>query len=78
MKIYSKKKIETKQLSKVVCDYCKKEGTIFGINSDKKSFCGGVISISFSYPSKFDSKEFELDICDECFEKHFRKVINKG
>jgi len=32
---------------------------------------GGTLRATFGYPSKFDLREYEFDVCDACFEKRF-------
>ena len=72
--IKTKKKIvktEEQIITKVYCDYCKKEFDKITV------FCNGFgqISISFGYGSSFDDDSFNLQICDACFKKNFLKLV---
>ncbi|MDD3160042.1 MAG: hypothetical protein PHQ98_03680 [Candidatus ainarchaeum sp.] len=65
--LLKKKKIDSFVVVKQNCDFCKKE-----INLD---YGCGTVDIEFGYGSKYDDERFHLDICDDCFDLYFKKVV---
>lgn len=61
------KQVEEEEVVNVMCDWCKKPFTKPFI----ECFGYGTIEVSFGYPSEFDGKDFDAEICDDCFKEHF-------
>ena len=70
--------VEEEEVVEVICDWCKKP---FEKNF-VECFGYGTIEISFGYPSDFDGKDFEGEICDDCFREkimpHLREREDGG
>jgi len=64
---------EEEVIEKAFCDFCNKE-------FDERTIeCHGygIIGCSFGFGSCFDDERFSLEICDNCFVKHFGKLFKK-
>jgi hypothetical protein len=65
--ILKKKKIDSFVVVKQNCDFCNKEiDLVYGC---------GTVDIEFGYGSKYGGERFNLDICDDCFDLYFKKVV---
>lgn len=66
---------EIESIESVTCDYC---GMLFDATTTQ-CYGYGHLEISFGYGSKFDDDHYFLQICDNCFIKHFQhKFIKEG
>jgi len=61
------------KLDKSFCDWCGKEftGEIMQCNGY------GTVIIGFGYGSIYDDSKWEGEICDDCFEKKFKKKLRQ-
>jgi hypothetical protein len=83
MKIYEQRLKKIQCLKEIQCDFCKKN--IIDISETKEgcNFQGGEIVLYFGYGSRFDllgrfniiDEKKQLDICDNCAEKIFGKIL---
>lgn len=58
-----------KMVDHVSCNFCGKMG--------KEFFQGGSGKVSFGYGSKYDTTYYDFDVCDDCFDKHFKPLKDK-
>jgi len=92
MKKYKKVKKEVEVLDKFICDICGKDMTCCEFNpldnnnneikdyfktNDKHYFEGGTFVFNFGYGSRYDWYHYNGEICDDCFDKHFAKLLKK-
>jgi len=63
-----KEEIETEKVITVRCDFCQKE--FDKITVICKGY--GQVKIKFGYGSKYDGDIFRGEICDDCFDDHFK------
>ena len=62
----------TEEIKDIWCDFCYKKIK----DKNDEFYSGGTIQFNFAYGSDKDDALgcfTPMDICDECFEKHFRK-----
>ena len=93
MKKYKTVNKEVEILDKIFCDVCGKDITECGIlpldengnkiedyyeTNDKEEYNGGAFEFHFKYYSKRDGECYKGEICDECFDKHFVKLLKKS
>ena len=64
--------VEKQEIVEVICDFCKKT-----FKKDLGVYPCGSIVIEFGYGSKHDLRRFTGDICDDCFEKHFKENLQE-
>lgn len=66
-----KEEIETEKVITVSCDFCQKEFDKLTVQCE--GF--GSINIEFGYGSKYDGIRYSGEICDNCFEIHFKEKL---
>ena len=66
-----KEEIETEKVITIRCDFCQKE--FDKITIECEGF--GSIKIEFGYGSKYDGIIYSGEICDNCFEDHFKEKL---
>jgi len=64
---------EVENVTSIICDFCHKDLT----DDFKISNGQGTVRIGFGYGSGFDGDSFALEICDDCFLKHFGRLLDK-
>ena len=67
-------------VDEIICDWCGKNFLVHDGETGYDFPCGGTVLIDFGYGSRFDSaepEEYKGDICDDCFELHFKKFLLK-
>jgi len=92
MREYKKVKKEVRILDKFICDICEKDmseigGTVLDENNnviedyfetnDIDGYSGGSLEFHFGYFSKRDGNHYKGEICDDCFDKYFAKLLKK-
>jgi len=64
MRVYKTKNVKKDIVASVYCDICKQP-----IDKAFVDYNGWVqLKTSAGYPSQYDGQEYELDMCDGCFE----------
>ena len=94
MKEYKKVNKEVEILDKISCDVCGKDlidnptlpldennniiEDYYETNDKFEVYAGGTFEFHFGYHSKRDGEYYKGEICDECFDKHFVKLLKKS
>ena len=93
MKEYKIVNKEVEVLDKIICDICGKDITdyetipldddgnkiedYYETNDKIECYAGGTFEFHFGYYSKRDGEYYKGEICDDCFDKYFAKLLKK-